>query len=88
MFHKYADRSFTRAAYASSNSDLLQVLLDDKSDILPVRERGLNSKTEPPSRTPLSPPDVNANNRSHGRGPEQAQLLESRAGVMAVMRAI
>ncbi len=84
MFHKYAYRSFIRAAYASSNSDLLQVLLDDTSDILPVRERGLNSKTEPLSRTP----DVKANNRSHGRGPEQAQLLESRAGVMAVMRAI
>ncbi len=42
--NKYAYRSFIRAAYASSNSDLLQVLLDDKSDILPVRERGLNSK--------------------------------------------
>lgn len=88
MFHQQAYRSFTSAAYASSNSDLLQVLLHDKSDILPVRERGLNSKTEPPSRTPLSPPDVKANNRSHGRGPEQAQPLESRERVMPVMRAI
>lgn len=44
-------------------------------------------QTEPPFRISHLTPDVKANSRSHGRGPEQAQLLDSRERMMSVMRA-